>query len=132
MSRSLIQTVNTNSQNVNENGVIDLGSVLRRFGCNCRLSGNAIELIGQGYYDITGSITASPTAEGEVTVNLYANGLEVPGATGTATATAAGDFVTIPIVTTVRIVNLNGADNLTLGISAEGVVSNVSLRVEKA
>lgn len=84
MSRSLIQVSNQSSQDVAENSIISLGSVLRRFGCNCRLSGNAIEVAGEGYYTIDSSITATPTAIGDVTVALYKNGVQVPGAIATA------------------------------------------------
>ena len=48
MSKSLIQTVNQSSQVVAANSIIDLGSVIRRFGCNLRLNGNAIEVDGVG------------------------------------------------------------------------------------
>ena len=50
MSKSLIQTVNQSSQVVAANSIIDLGSVIRRFGCNLRLNGNAVEVDGAGYY----------------------------------------------------------------------------------
>ena len=52
MSKSLIQVTNQSSQTVAANSIISLGSVLRRFGCNCKLSGNGIEVVGQGYYTI--------------------------------------------------------------------------------
>ena len=61
MSKSLIQVANPSSQDVAENGIINLGSVQRRYGCNLRLSGNAIEVNGDGYYTITGSVTVVPT-----------------------------------------------------------------------
>lgn len=49
MSRSIIQTVNQSLQAVTAGSTITLGSVLRMYGCNCRLNGNsAIELLGQG------------------------------------------------------------------------------------
>ena len=52
MIRSLIQVANQSNQTVAANSIIGLGSVQRRFGCNCRLSGNGIELDGQGYYTV--------------------------------------------------------------------------------
>lgn len=133
MSRSLIQVSNQSSQDVAENSIISLGSVLRRFGCNCRLSGNAIEVTGEGYYTIDASVTATPTAIGDVTVALYKNGVQVPGAIATATAGAVGDSVALPITTTIRQgCRCDDTDNLTLVlIKCAGAVSNVSMRVEK-
>ena len=70
MSRSLIQTVNAGPQTVPELGVIGLGSTTRRFGCNCRQSGDAIECAGCGYYTVTASVIASPDAVGVVSVQM--------------------------------------------------------------
>ena len=134
MSRSLIQVANPSVQAVTANSIISLGSVQRRFGCNCRLSGNAVEVAGEGYYMVDGTVTVAPTAAGNVTVGLSVNGSILPGAVGYGTAAAANDPVTVPIVATIRQgCNCDSADNLTLVLLAgAGNVQNVSLRVEKA
>ena len=134
MSRSLIQIANPSTQAVAVNAIIPLGSVQRRFGCNCRLSGNAIEVAGEGYYTVDGTVTVAPTAAGAVTVGLSVNGSILPGAVGYGTAAAANDPATVPIVATIRQgCNCDSADNLTLVLlSGAGNVQNVSLRVEKA
>ena len=51
MSKSLIQLYNESTQAVTAGDVISFGSVLRRYGCNLRLSGGAVEADGQGYYE---------------------------------------------------------------------------------
>lgn len=134
MSRSLIQTVNQSEQNVAANSIISLGSVLRRFGCNLRLSGNAIEINGEGYYKVDANVSVAPTEAGPVTVALYENGVQIPGAIAYGTAAAAGDSVTLPLETTIREgCCCDGADNLTcVLIEGAGVVRNISLRVDKA
>ena len=134
MSRSLIQTANQSTQAVATNSIIDLGSVQRRFGCNCRLSGNGVELVGEGYYVVSATVSVAPTAEGNVTVALYNNGAQVTGAIAYGTVAGAGDFVTLPIEATIRQgCCCANADNLTLVlIEGAGSVTNVSLRVEKA
>ena len=134
MSKSLIQTVNQSSQAVAINSIIDLGSVIRRFGCNCRLNGNAIEVNGEGYYKADVNVTIAPTAAGNVTVALYANGVPVTGATATGSVTTAGNFVTLPIQTTIREgCCCDGGTALTLVLVAgPGTVSNVAVRVDKA
>lgn len=133
MSRSLIQTSNQSSQTVALNSIISLGSVLRRFGCNCKLSGNAIEVSGEGYYTIDATITATPTAAGNVTVALYSNGIQIPGTLVSGSVTTVGNSLTLPIVTTIRQgCCCDSADNITcVLLSGPGVINNVSVRVIK-
>lgn len=134
MSRSLIQTTNQTTQAVAVNSIVSLGSVQRRFGCNLRLSGNAIECEGQGYYVVDAVVSVAPTAAGGVTVALYKNGTAIPGAIAYATVATAGDYVTLPIETTIRQgCCCDSADSLTVVLLAgAGNVANVSVRVEKA
>ena len=133
MSKSLIQTANTSAQTLAADGIIDPGRVLRRYGNNLCLNGNAIEADGAGYYKVNASITARSTAAGDVSVTLLENGVAVPGAAATGTAAAAGDAVALPIVSTVRLgCNCDGGSALTLAVSAAGTVSNVSWQVEKS
>lgn len=134
MSRSLIQTTNQTTQAVAENSIISLGSVLRRFGCNCRLSGNAIECVGEGYYKVTANVSVAPAATGAVTVALYDNGVQVPGAIAYGSVSTASNPVTLPIETTIRQgCCCDTADSLTVMLlEGAGNVENISVRVEKA
>lgn len=133
MSKSLIQVANQSSQAVALNSIISLGSTQRRFGCNCRLSGNGIELDGTGYYTIDANVTVAPTALGTVTVALYNNGAQIPGAISSASTGTAGNPVNVNINSTVRQgCCCDSADNLTLVLLAgPGNVTNVSMRVVK-
>lgn len=134
MSRSLIQTTNQTTQSIAENSIISLGSVQRRFGCNLRLSGNAVEAVGEGYYTVSATVSVAPAATGPVTVAIYDNGVQIPGAIAYGTATAIGDLITLPLETTIRQgCNCDSADSLTVRlVENSGGVQNVSLRVEKA
>lgn len=134
MSKSLIQVANQSIQTVAPNSIISLGSVQRRFGCNCRLSGNAIEISGEGYYEVEAAVSLAPTATGDVAVALYENGVQIPGAIAYATAAAAGDSVTLPLVATIRQgCCCDSADNLTcVLVEGASTVRNVSLRVVKS
>lgn len=133
MSKSLIQTSNQTSQIVSANGIISLGSVLRRFGCNCKLSGNAIEVSGEGYYTISATVSVTPTEAGAVTVAVFDNGVQIPGAIAYATGTA-GDPLTVPIETTIRQkCCCDNTDSLTVVlITGAGTVNNISVRIVKA
>ena len=53
-------------------GVIPLGGLIRRYGCDIALNGNAVNLSGVGYYDVDASITATLTAAGAVTATRTA------------------------------------------------------------
>ena len=134
MSKALIQTVNQGSQAVAVNGIINLGSVIRRFGCNLRLNGNAIEVNGEGYYKVDCNVTLSPTAAEDVTVAIYKNGVALTGATATGTVATAGDTLTLPIQTTIKEgCGCDGGTALTVVLLAgAGTVSNIAVRVEKA
>ena len=132
MSRSLIQTANQSNQTVAANSIISLGSVQRRFGCNCRLSGNGIEIAGEGYYTIDANVSVSPTAAGAVTVALYENGVQIPGAI-TYTTGGVGTPISVSLSTTVRQgCCCDGVDNITcVLIAGAGVVNNIAVRVVK-
>lgn len=134
MSKSLIQVANQSTQVVAANSIIGLGSTQRRFGCNCRLSGNAIEVTGAGYYVIDADVSVAPTTEGNVTVAIYNNGVQIPGAVAYSSVATAGDPVALSIATTVRQgCCCDSADNITLVLlEGAGNVQNVSMRVEKA
>lgn len=133
MSRSLIQVANQSTQVVAADSIIALGSTQRRFGCNLRLSGNGIEVNGEGYYTVTADVSVAPTAVGPVTVALYNNGIQVPGAIAYGSVSTAGNPTTLSINTTVRHgCCCDSADNLTLVlITGAGNVQNVSMRVIK-
>ena len=134
MSKSLIQTSNQSTQTVAVNSVIAPGTVIRRYGCNCRLSGNGIEIDGAGYYEVDVAVTVTPNAAGNVTVALFKDGVQVPGTIATGSVTTVGNSTTLPIITTLRKgCECDGASNITLVLTAgASTVSNVSVRVVKS
>ena len=134
MAKSLIQTANQSPQAVAANGIIGLGSTQRRYGCDLRLSGNSVEVGGTGYFKIDGAVSVSSTEAGAVTVAVYDNGIQIPGAIAYGEVTTVGNSVTLPIVATIRRgCCCESVDNLTLVlVEGPGTVNNVSLRVEKS
>ena len=97
-------------------GVIPLGGLIRRYGCDIALNGNAVNLAGTGYYDVDASITATLTAAGAVTVTLYKDG-------GT---------VNLDLTALVRQPCCAAGAALTLVLSGvEATVDNVALRVQR-
>ena len=134
MSKSLIQTANTSTQTVAVGSTIGLGTAVRRYGCNLRLNGNAIEANGEGYYTIDGTITVTPTAAGTVQAAVYVNGVQLAGSLSTASVSTVGNAVTLPIVATIRQgCCCDSADSITcVLVAGAGTVGNVSFRVEKS
>lgn len=134
MSKSAIYVVNPSAQNVAVNGIISLGTVIRRFGPNLTLSGDAININGAGYYDIDASITVAPTAAGNVTVTVYKDNVAVPGGTATETIETANNIVNLSISSLVREACpcCEGLSNLTFVLTGTAAsVTNIAVVVEK-
>lgn len=134
MSRSALYVANTSNQDVLVDGIINPGTIVRRFGPNINLAGNAIQLAGAGYYEINASITAAPTAAGEVTVTIFKDGVALQGATATVTAAGAGDYVNLSISSLVRefCSCCDGLSNLTFVLTGtNSTITNIAITVEK-
>ena len=105
MAKSLLYTVNNYVQALLENGKINLGSTVRRFGCNCVLSGDSsINVNGEGYYEFKANVTVEPTAVGTVTVTLYDGGNVVQGAVGSVYASTASYVFSYKIFQKIEVV----------------------------
>ena len=134
MSRSAIYIANISSQNVLENGVITLGTIIRRFGPNLNLAGNAIQVAGSGYYDLTATVTLEPAAAGTATIKILKDNVEVQGATASATVAETDTSITLPINCLIRE-NCPCCDTLSnITFVLEGVgaeITNVAIVVEK-
>ena len=130
--KSLIYTAMQTPTAVAVNGIIPLGTIVRRYGCNCNLNGNGIAINGQGYYDVDVSVEAVPDAAGTVTVQLLKDGVAVPSATAAATVAAVANTVTLAFPATVRLGCCSTGSVLTLLLTgAASTVNNVAARVEK-
>ena len=130
--KSLIYTAMQTPTAVAVNGIIPLGTIVRRYGCNCNLNGNGIAINGQGYYDVDVSVEVVPDAAGTVTVQLLKDGVAVPGATAAATVAAVANTVTLAFPATVRLGCCSTGSVLTLLLTgAASTVNNVAARVEK-
>ena len=132
MSKSALYTANAASSAVAVGGIVPLGTTVRRFGCNAVQNGNNIAINGRGYFLVTASVVAEPTAAGTVGVELYKDGAAVTGATASATVAASGDAVTLPITAIVR--NPSECDSALLSFVLTGTaadVTNVAVTVVK-
>lgn len=133
MSKSLIYTALETPTAVAAGGVVPLGNIVRRYGCNCNLNGSGITVNGQGYYKVDWSVQATPTAAGTVTVTLYKDGVPVPGSVASATTAAAGATVTLAAPAAVRLGRCDSGSVLTLVLSgAASTVNSAAVLVEKS
>ena len=112
-------------------GILPLGSIIRRYGCDVNLNGNAVNITNAGYYDVDVSVTVSPTAAGTVTVTLVKDGVPIPGATASAAA-AAGAPTVLNFPALVRQPCCASGSALSLVLTgAAATVNNVALRVQR-
>ena len=112
-------------------GMLPLGSIIRRYGCDASLNGNAVNITNAGYYDVDVSVTVAPVAAGTVTVTLVKDGVPIPGATASAAA-AAGAPTVLSFPALVRQPCCASGAALSLRLTgAEATVSNVALRVQR-
>lgn len=125
-----IYTANTTAAALGADSIVPLGAIVRRFGCALDLNGNGINLMEKGYYAVDASISYTPTAAGELTVTMMADGVAVPGAVATVTGVA-GSAANLHVVGMVKRC-CAGAGTLTLMVNQEGTLNNVALLVEKA
>lgn len=132
--KSAIYTVNETNGTVtttDETFVqVPFGSVIRRYGQSLGLDGGSILCCQQGYFDVEGSLTFTPTAAGPVSVQIRQDGVPVPGLTKTVQGTA-GAPAYVGFSGLVRNCGERCNSALTCWINASGTVTSLSTVVEK-
>lgn len=96
----LLGVKNVATQTVGAGALVNLGSVYRRYCKNNAFSftGNSVSLNHVGIYKLTVTAVVSAPAAGDVTLQLFENGISVPGAFATETITTADtEFRTLVI-----------------------------------
>ncbi len=99
---SAIYAANTTTQAVpaNTQTTINFGQVVRAFGPYTRLSGGNVTVRGAGYYIVDTNFSVSTVeASAGVTIQLYKDGVAIPGAAATFTTAAnSGRSDSIPLM----------------------------------
>ena len=97
--KSALYAVNSTAQIVPVDGTINFGSIVRRFGQYTNISGGNIIFSGSGYYEVDANFTVAASAAGTVTIQLFKDGVEIPGAIASmAAANGATVSLTIPVM----------------------------------
>lgn len=92
----MLVAVSTTQTALSANQKIPLGSTAIQTNREARLNNGNLEIRKAGTFEILANFVFTATAAGDVTVQMQAGGVNVPGATATATATAGGT-VTLPV-----------------------------------
>lgn len=128
---SLLYSANTLAQTLTADQTINFGLPIRRYGRNIQSSGMGILVKGEGYYPIYANITGEASGAGVVGVQLYENGVEIPGAIASATVAADGTFsLTIPCAIRIRCCEEKVISAKLLTVGAD--ITNAAILVEKA
>lgn len=122
--RSAIYSVNTSTATILEGGTYQPNTIIRRFGQCCQMANNAMQLNGQGYYDVAVTATVTGTVAGNVTMTVYQDGAAVPGMNATQTIKAVGDTVTLGTSGIVRVYCGKNSSTLTIVIGGQAVTGN--------
>lgn len=131
MAKSALYTVNNNAQALAVGSVIDLGSVVRRFGQNITLENNIIRVAGSGYYRVDAVVVVTATNAGTFNVSLLKDDTVVATVSETV---AAGVLVTFPLQALIREYGCccNDTSNLSFVITGTAeTVSGINVIVEK-
>lgn len=139
---------NTSAQIVAANGTINLGTVYRKYAkknncgnCAFSFSGPSLGLLQQGMYELIISFVVSAPVAGNVSIQLYQNGVAIPGAVAEETITTATTELRTMTIPYIFLVNnnclLGNAVTNELQITAvntgtaEAIINNVSGTVKK-
>ena len=131
----MISSYNNTSQEVAINGLLTFTTDRILTGCTATRNGQTFQLNKPGYYYVTFNADgAATTAVGDIVVVLQNNGVAVPGAIATFTATVADDAVNLAFSTIIRVppscCAVDNTANLTLvntGVAATFTNANINI-----
>lgn len=133
--KSLISVATTSSASVVTNGLLPLGTIVRKRGNEINLSGNSVAITdtGSNYYRVSVTATFTVPVAGDVTLALLQNGTAVTGATASTTITTADTEIrSLSFEAIVRTFNCCGLDSLSIASTGVGATfSNIAMQVEK-
>ena len=131
----MISSYNTTTQAVLTDGIVNFTTDRITTGCTSTRDGNTFQLNKPGYYYVTFNATAAATtATGELTVELYNNGVAVPGAVASVTTATAGANSNYAFSTIIRVppsccavTNLGRLTVVNTGIPATYTNANINI-----
>lgn len=101
MCNSILYAASTISQSLANGGTVNFGNIVRLSGNDIGISGGNIIIHNTGYYRIIADIAFTAAAAGTAVIQLYENGVAIPGATATIT-TAVDTTYSVSIPAAIR------------------------------
>lgn len=123
MSKSMIYTSNETVQALAVGATIGLGNVIRRFGQNIKLNGNAINVCGAGYYKISADVELTGTTEGTATITMLKDNVVV--ATRRVSLTV-GAIKNVPLQAVIREYGCCADNNSNITFVLGGVAESIT------
>ena len=133
----MISSYNTTSQAVAADGLLTFTTDRILTGCTATRNGQTFQLNKPGYYYVTFNAVASATTTvGLLTVELYNNGVAVPGALASYTTATAGDEANYAFSTIIRVppscCAVDNTARLTLvNTGVDATYTNVNINITK-
>ena len=133
----MISSYNTTSQAVATNGLLTFTTDRILTGCTATRNGQTFQLNKPGYYYVTfNAVAAATDTVGLLTVDLYNNGIAVPGAEASFTTTTAGNEATYAFSTIIRVPPSccavdNTAHLTVVNTGVDATYSNVNINITK-
>lgn len=129
---NLIMMITPTASSVVSGGVLPLSTIARRTGRVITNSGDSILLNCPGYYKVIATITFTAPAEGDATISLQKNGVDVPGIIASTTVSTAETVISsLTLNGIVRVFPVDSIATLTLVNSGIAIdTSNIEIDVE--
>lgn len=128
----MLAVVNTTATTLTAGTTIPTGSAKARTNSDAVVSDGNIEIQKAGTFEVLGNFTFTATAAGAVTVQMQAEGTDVPGASATITAT---EGQTVPLATQAVVQTRQSTPGaqvpITWTISAAGTLVSATASVKR-
>lgn len=132
-----LYTTTTTDQDVLANGLLDFNTNVVQNYCTCALShvagSTTIDIKRFGVYLVSVNVDVTPTAAGDIAIQLLDNGVAVQGATSGITGVAA-TRATLSFTSLVKVMKscpglIDNQSNLQVALTNAGTVNNASMTV---
>lgn len=122
----IADTAITAGQNIPINAYINTNN-------NTEYNNGVIAIKNAGYYEIFANIVVTGVAVGDITLQMYNNGVALPEATAIATSTSTSKKITLPVHDIIRIGATVPTEhvNLSFRLSADATITNANVTVGK-
>lgn len=133
----MISSYNNTIQNVTPNNPLTFLTDRILTGCTATRDGSTFQLNKPGYYYITFNANVAATEDlGALTIELFNNGVAIPGAIASETAAVAGNYSNLAFTTIVKISpsccavnNVGRLAFINTGVAA--TISNANVNITK-